>query len=550
MTHAGEGHGRGRLSRRDALRLGVVGAGAVVLGRGVLGGSPAVGKDEGDVDAPRIARFQQRLRIPPRLLPDVSTATMEHFTVTQLPALQQILPPPFPPSLIWGYNGITPGPTIVQRRATRDGMGPRSELLVRNRLTNPTSTHLHGSPSTPGNDGYPLDLVQPGQDRLYSYPNDEDCRTLWYHDHALHITGENVYRGLAGQFWQLPNDEDTREFHLDDLPGGSRVEGYGVHDIPLVLQDKVFDTRGRLLFDREEDRELLGNVTLVNGVPWPRMDVEPRRYRFRLVLGSNSRPYTLTLDKGTFVIIGTDAALLRAPVEVSRFRVGMAERYEFVLDFRSYRPGDTVTMRNALADGAMRDVMRFHVVPLAAGSEPDTKETPDVLYDIPRIPVTESVRTRRWRFERSGGEFVINGKPWEDDRVDARPRRNTTEIWEFQNSSGGWAHPVHVHLVDFQILSRNGRPPFPYEDGLKDTAYVGEGETVRVIMRFKAARDEAGNEVLGRYVMHCHNLAHEDHDMMNQWALDGGSTAASAGHAGHAAGSPSTHGLMLQWDLA
>jgi FtsP/CotA-like multicopper oxidase with cupredoxin domain len=127
---------------------------------------------------------------------------------------------------------------------------------------------------------------------------------------------------------------------------------------------------------------------------------------------------------------------------------------------------------------------------------------------------TDSLRTRPFRFERKNGLWTINGKTWDTKRSDANPGLGDTEIWELENKSGGWSHPVHIHLIDFQILDRNGKPPHPYERGPKDAVYIGEGEKVRVLMRFGPQK--------GKYMMHCHNLVHEDHDMMTHF--DVGST--------------------------
>ena len=129
----------------------------------------------------------------------------------------------------------------------------------------------------------------------------------------------------------------------------------------------------------------------------------------------------------------------------------------------------------------------------------------------------DAVRTRRLRFERGNSQWQINDSTWEDVVNSdytfsiANPGFNDVEIWELENRSGGWFHPVHIHLVDFKILDRNGQPPEPWEEGPKDVAYVGENETVRVIMRFEHQQ--------GRYMIHCHNLIHEDHDMMTQFQV-------------------------------
>jgi hypothetical protein len=120
-------------------------------------------------------------------------------------------------------------------------------------------------------------------------------------------------------------------------------------------------------------------------------------------------------------------------------------------------------------------------------------------------------------FERGGGLWTVNGRTWDDviasgfREVVADPGLGDVEVWTYANGGGGWFHPVHMHLVDQKILSRDGRAPFDYELGPKDTIYVGENESVDIIMRFGPHR--------GRYMIHCHNLVHEDHDMMVQFSV-------------------------------
>jgi len=244
-----------------------------------------------------------------------------------------------------------------------------------------------------------------------------------------------------------------------------------------------------------------------------------------------------------FMVIGNDAGLVPSPVSVTSFRQGMAERYEVVIDFSSLR-GRTVTLLNTAADDQMRDVMQF-VVSDATDVPRFSVPTDLAEPDFPSNPVN----TRNFRFERSGGLWVINGVPWED-RVVATPRVNTTERWIFENKSGGWFHPVHVHLVDFKIVSRNGGRPLPYESGLKDVVYVGPNERVELLMHFTPARQvdgEAHAPVLGKYVMHCHNLIHEDHDMMTEFDVRG--AAASAAHVAATPRARMKPSMMVQWEL-
>jgi spore coat protein A len=521
------------VSRRSAIGLGLAGSASLALSTRLFGeaaGGSRLGSLGGtarDTTPPLVPRFVQDLRIPPALPVSATDGNADIYTVEQRVARQRILPAPFPETEIWGYNGMVPGPTIRQTRA-----GRLTVVRNTNALPEPYSTHLHGSPSQPFFDGHPEDLTRPGQTKVYKYPNDEEARTLWYHDHAVHLTAEHVYKGLAGFFVQEPGAEEVATFHLDQLPSGA-------FDIPLLFHDMQFTSSGELFFDDAGHKDLLGNVNLVNATPWPRLRVATRTYRFRFLVASVSRGYRFSLSNGmSFTIIGTDGGLLNAPVRVTSFRQGMAERYEVVIDFSALRVGDKVTLRNLAADTAMRDVMQF-VVDRTDG---DRTPIPARLNDV-RFPRESSVVQRRsFRFERSNGLWVINGKPWDFSRVDAAPRVGDTELWTFENRSGGWFHPIHIHLVDFQVLRRNGRPVPAYENGFKDVVYVGPNETVEVLMTFNAPPViDPAQPTLGRYVMHCHNLVHEDHDMMNQFEITAGRSRAAT--------SPYGGMMMMQWEL-
>ena len=225
-------------------------------------------------------------------------------------------------------------------------------------------------------------------------------------------------------------------------------------------------------------------------------------------------------------MIGHDGGLAPAPADVDSMRIGMAERYGIVIDFAKYQIGQQVVLRNRELDNN-RDfentdvIMRFDVA--SDATDGSNNQVPPVLNpNDPAMALQESqaVRSRRMVFEREGGEWTINGRTWAEvirsnfQATIADPGLNDVEIWTLENKSGGWFHPVHIHLVDFKILDRNGRPPFDYERGPKDVVYVGENEEVRVIARFGPER--------GKYMMHCHNLVHEDHDMMHQFQVGQG----------------------------
>jgi spore coat protein A, manganese oxidase len=503
------------LSRRELLKLGVFGSAALML------------------PAERVARTQLALtnRLPQSALPEPftvpfvrppvlqpahTTATTAYYDIVQRQFAAEILPGL--ETTCWGYNGLTPGPTIVCRQGQQVVMRqvnglPASHPTLRYEVW--TSTHLHGSASLPQYDGYASDITRPGQYKDYWFPNNQDARTMWYHDHGVHITATNAQMGLAGMYIV----HDAKELALP-IP-------HGEYDVPLVLKDAMFQRNGELIFDDNDHSGMYGDVILVNGRPWPLMEVEPRKYRFRILNASVSRSFELALDTdGPMTVIGTDGGLMAHPQEISSFRLGNAERYEVVIDFSAYRPGQRVVLRNLqppnnIEYDATDVVMAFTVgntVTSRANNEIPAELNPES--SVMQLTEAEAVRTRHMDFGRSSGEWTINGTTWADvvnsdyELCLANPDFEDVEIWELQNESGGWFHPVHIHLVDFKILDRNGRPPLPYELGPKDTVYVGEGEKVRVLMRFEHQR--------GKYMIHCHNLVHEDHDMMGQFRVGGG----------------------------
>jgi spore coat protein A, manganese oxidase len=489
------------LTRRQAIGRGLMGAGVLVLPVAQLVRSAVVQPD--DVTSPAVERFAQPLPIPRTIDPIRSEGNADFYELTQFAGEASILPGLKTP--IWGYNGTTPGPTFDMVK------GRRSFVRITNHLGVPTSMHMHGGNTAPQFDGHPLDLVQPGTSFTHVYTGDNSAATLWYHDHAIHGTGRNVYMGLAG-FYLVRDEVELRL----SLPKGPPFE------VPLVFQDRLFNRDGSLFYPEEDDgmplrQGVFGDVILVNGAPFPVLPVARRKYRFRLLNGSNARFYRFELSTGDpFTVIGSDGGFLTHPVETPDLLVAEAERYDVVVDFSRYPVGTKVVLRNTIAPvpfgdpvdpDKVREIMRFDVTE-EAGSD---FTIPTALGPGPVPRAEDSVRTRTWEFERSQGAWVINGRLFEPHRVDAFPALGTTEIWEFVNRSGGWLHPIHVHLVEFGMLDRNGRPPRPYETGPKDVVALGPNETIRVALQF---RDHHGT-----YVMHCHNLEHEDHDMMTQFTV-------------------------------
>jgi len=476
-------------------------------------------------------------RRPPELVPyqtgfdDGDPARpFARYALTQKLGQAQLVPGLF--TTVAGYNGIFPGPTI------RNKQGTRSEVRIRNGLPasgllHPsafrTVTHLHGSASLPQYDGYANDFTAPTYVKNYHYPNCQSARTLWYHDHNHHVTAQNVYSGLAG-FYPLSDPHEQAQ-----LPQGE-------YDVPLMLSDAMFNANGSLGYNDNEQKGLWGDVILVNGVPWPTMKVKPRIYRFRVLVASISRSYRPTMSNGDPIyVVGTDAGMTPIVQAVPSWRQGTAERVEILLDFRRYRAGQTVEMRNLSNKNNIdfantNKIMRFQVVadsgPASMSTIPTRLDNGGALYpergtiDTMELTPDMARAKRELKVERVHGLWTISGVTWGDversgfTKLFGNPQPYDIEQWTITNASGGWFHPVHIHLIDAKIIARNtnGGKPFAWEGGPKDVFYAGENESITMLMQFSTQGTASPTEG-GRYMMHCHNLVHEDHDMMVQFSV-------------------------------
>jgi spore coat protein A len=460
------------MSRRQVLQVGGVSALAVagftVPFRGGVAASSASTLDEELLPQPYRTQFRRPPTIAPLMTGQDDLGRWASYVVNQRAGAVKLLPSGVA-TPVWGYQGLVPGPTISVDAGTRVIAKFRNRLpQVHPMFGRPfnTSVHLHGNASLPQYDGYANDLIRPGYSKVYQWPSlsHQPARTLWNHDHAAHNTAQNVYGGLAGQYHV--HDEAERDL----LPQGA-------FDVPLTLSDVMFAPDGKLLYD---DR-----------------------------------------------MVATHGGLMPVSREVSSWRHGAAERYEILIDFRQYAAGQRVELRN-LSSENNRDfdhtdkIMAFDVTDEPVNqSDPTWDKIPQTLVNSVAMSLTagQAVRRRHMELKKSDVTNVwsINGRTWSDvvasgyREVFGNPGLGDVEIWTIENGSGGWNHPVHIHLVDFQILSRNGRPPFDYERGPKDVVYVGEDETVDLIMKFGPHR--------GKYMIHCHNLPHEDHDMMIQYSV-------------------------------
>jgi spore coat protein A len=426
-----------------------------------------------------------------------------------------------------------------------------------------TVPHLHGSRTDSFSDGLPEKWFTPGRSVLYRYPNHQPAAPLWYHDHALGITRLNIYAGLSG-FYFLRDPDELRL----NLPSGD-------YEIPLVLQDRTLDAQGQLLYAPTADDgsplpqgvwgpQFFGDLPLVNGAIWPFLRVEPRPYRLRLLNGANTRFFNLYCNLAKrptdipslvpFHQIASDGGLLSAPALMQKILLAPAERADVLMDFSAHA-GKTITLSNdaptpypgwnalGAVHAPLSELLQIRVdLPRSSSRTFSLPSFPAV----PRIDPSSTTVTRDFvltdcsdpmaRSHTPAGAalcsaatrpgMLINGKGY-DDPITEKPRLGATEKWRFINTSDD-AHPMHLHLVQFQILERQGfdyaaflqgriqlvgdpRPPLPGEAGWKDTAVVNPRDVLTLLVRFE--------DFTGKYVFHCHVAEHEDNDMMRPFLV-------------------------------
>ncbi|MEV0278260.1 O-aminophenol oxidase PhsA [Streptomyces sp. NPDC050610] len=467
----------------------------------------------------------------------------------------------------------SPSPSDVPGRS---GAGPLADVAA---LPPWTVTHLHGAVTGGGNDGWAENAVSPGDSQLTEYPNDHRAATWWYHDHAMDITRWNVFAGLAGLY--LVRDDEERALRLPS----------GEHEVPLIIQDRNLDQdedgrlTGRLLHktvvvgkdaaDRNVTLPFAGPYTLVNGVIWPHLDVAARWYRFRLLNAANARTFQLRLVddvtgeqvRGAAWQVGSDGGLLPRPVPVDEpLSVAPAERIDLLVDFGRLR-GRRVRLENAAPGVPYPQIMQVRV-----GAEPvrDPFVLPQVVSATFRRITHETApkhvhrmvaltppgtagnaHPEIWELHEvdpghvkipSEGVVQVKGADGKvrtyqrgartfDDALGFMVEHDAWEQWSFLNLGGAGTHPMHIHLIDFQVLSRDVYPqgpgsPFdvqlggtrnpleyggtvpisPGDAAWKDVIQVPAGQMVNVIGRFHGAH--------GRFMYHCHLLEHEDMGMM------------------------------------
>jgi spore coat protein A len=531
--------------------LSLGGLAAVAVGAAVAG-ALAPHASATPLNPATLTKYVDPLPIPPV----AQQSAPGHYDLTMMQGTTQFSSQ-LPATPVWGFGGGYLGPTIEERTGTPITVTwinnlPTTHLLapfIDHTLDGAMQapdvravTHLHGGHVAPDSDGGPDGWFLPGQQVTYAYPNDQDATTLWYHDHAMGITRLNPYAGLAG-FYILRDDyEDSL-----NLPKGA-------YEIPLVIQDKLFNTDGTLTYPGPGIThpawlpEMFGDAIAVNGKLWPYVNVEPRKYRLRILNGSNARFYSLTIaapKKGAkfepaFNQIGSEGGLLPQTATLRQLLIAPGERADVIVDFTNDAGLTLVMKNNAKAPYPNGDVpepqttgqvLQFRVAQSVSG--PDTSVIPVNPRPIARLDPAQAAVTRDIKMTELIDPFLdepvqlrLEDKVYRDP-IDIFPALGTTEVWRFVNTTGD-THPMHLHLVQFQVLDRQNFDVSGYlatgtirttgtprtananEMGWKDTVRVDPGQVVRIIARF---------DHLGTYPVHCHILEHEENEMMRPFGV-------------------------------
>ncbi|KAI5791902.1 Cupredoxin [Geopyxis carbonaria] len=432
---------------------------------------------------------------------------IDFYQVEMKPFSKKIFPNLGAASLV-GYDGQVPGPTFRVERGR--------ETVVRfiNKGFRPSAIHLHGSYTRTPWDGWANDIIAPGSYKDYYYPNQQNARPMWYHDHVAMQTALNIYAGQSGLYIV----QDSALEQKLALPQGA-------YDVPLILNSMYFTKTGNISDETAERTSTYGDTFLVNGQIQPFLAVEPRKYRFRVLDASVSRSFNLTVQAdgskkvAPMYVVASDSGFLPKPVKTNNLIISMAERWEVVIDFAAFKGQNlTLTQSNLWVDTAYAGtdaVLQFRVGRTVSSSA-SNGALPSTL--VAPAATAAATTSRTFTFARSIGlGWTINGALFTNaaSRILAAPPLGTTEKWTLSGAAG-WSHPVHAHLIDFTLLSRttsdlNRRPGRDrleaYEVGaLKDIAVLGENEVVEVLARFAPWT--------GVYTFHCHNAVHEDYAMM------------------------------------
>ena len=578
------------LTRRQLLERGAIGGAGLVVGRAsfATAAPAAVGA------TPRLRKWREPLPVPPVL---DGRGGGQSFSIAARESTTWQFHPDLPATRTWGYWSEGPpaglpylGPTIQATRRPNDTVETSVTIEWRNELGNaflpndptimgavlpgepiPIVAHLHGGENHPQFDGTPLQWFTAGGERgphyitdTFTYYNEQRASMIWYHDHALGNTRTNVYAGLAGIYF-IRDDEDTGE------AGNPLGLPAGPYELPLVLQDKTFNADGSMFYPTQGVTayhpqwmpEFFGDVAVVNAKIWPFVDVEPRRYRLRIVNGSQSRLYNLQFAEENsgrplpFAQIGTDGGLLRAPAQMTALLIAPGERADLIVDFAGQQNRSFILTNNARAPypmggrATLSQLLKIRVNRALQGTD-DTTPAGDL--QLPALPpLPEPTVTRVQHLSETIDPLTdapINLNLEDAAYLDAqthlpdvttKPAAGAVEDWLLVNTTAD-THPIHLHLVTFELIDRRPFDIASYdaetqaitytgpavsaaanENGLKDTVQAHPGQVTRIRARFELP-DEGTIELPPgvtnpQYVWHCHILEHEENDMMRAFEV-------------------------------
>lgn len=430
--------------------------------------------------------------------------------------------------------------------------GETLDVTLDNRLDEATTLHWHGLAVDEANDGSGLHPVPAGARQRYRFRIDNRAGLYWYHAHPHMRTGLQLQRGLAGLL--LVEDEEERMLRERlRLPWGER-------DLPLLLADKQIDGGNAIVYKPGAD-DWIGNRMLVNWTPEPFLDVVPSLYRFRMANVCNARMLRLAFVHGDqslpFQLIGTDGGLLERPWQVEDVFLAPAQRIDVLIDFSAVPAGERVILRSldyvamenedesgafmpdpmgdhpgAAPMGTPLDIMRFCIAGCSgtgAGAPIASAPIPATLSALAPPPDTRGWPVRALRLSMDAdGTWFINDRNFHQHGHEPifTVKRGAREVWEIRNNMTSMPHPLHVHGVQFRVVSRSISPADvrgrqvmpdglgPQDLGCSDTVVVWPGEIVRIALDF--SQPFSGTQ---RYMIHCHNLEHEDMGMMVTFAV-------------------------------
>lgn len=525
------------ISRRKLLQAGA--------SLGIVGAIPQSMSTVAAESSPTLEKFVQPLPTLEEREPDGTRDGVDAYDIP-VKEFTQNLHPDLPDTTLWGFDGVYPGPLITAERGEPiqvrfdNSFLPDTHLLeVDKRIggTTPenyhydgfdgpvpevrTVTHFHGLEIEPESDGQADMWTSPGgaegprfSKEWQELPMGQARLTSTYHDHTVGITRLNAYVGLLGLY------QITSQAERDlNLPSGE-------YDIPMLIQDRSFNDDGSLKYLDSWASSFLGDTAVVNGAVWPSLEVEPRRYRFRLANGANHRAFDLKLqsDSGSgapmLYQFAPDHGYLDSVVSIGpdgdldSLRIHTFERAEVIVDFTDYA-GQTFTVTNEAQMGVgLEEIFQIKVSdPDTAPEDPSTAPSDLNLPSVgPTFNEDDVVETRNMdlglEIKNDLPTYTLNGYTMWDDGSMVYPQLGSTEIWEFRNHTSG-THPMHMHLVKFKVIGRGPDgtdDPLPNERGHKDVVRVKPDEKVRVLTRFDG--------YTGQYPWHCHMLEHEDNKMM------------------------------------